>query len=187
MRQWTVMVVAVLAFVALLAALKETTPGYAMLTGPIRTYGHQDAVVSGTKFSARTGAVVMAKSIVFDRFGKTVDLQSSGIWVVASIEAQAFAETMPLRAATLVGASGRKYRQSQRAGDVPNVLSMKTVQPGLPTKGIVVFEIPADERQGMRLLLSEQYDPQLADEIEISLDQGSDAIRDRLEIGKNGL
>lgn len=184
----SVMLSLVVFFVAvLLAILQATAPSYAVLTGPIRTAGHQSETVSSTTFSVEVRRVVTAKTIAYERFGRAVDLQSSGVWVIASVEVHAFKQTMPLRAATLIGASGRKYRQSRRAGDAPEVLSAKVVQPGLPTKGIVLFEVPTDETEGMRLVFSEQYDPQLKDEIEISLDDDVVAPRDRLEIGKNGI
>ncbi|WJH38388.1 hypothetical protein N7E02_07040 (plasmid) [Aliirhizobium terrae] len=53
-----------------------------------------------------------------------------------------------------------------------NLLSMKFVQPGLPTTAIFVFELPEDETRNMELVISEQYDPQLKDEIRVSLDHG---------------
>jgi hypothetical protein len=182
-----VLCIAIFIIAALLAVLQATTPSYAVLTGPIRTTGHQRQVVSSATFGVQVRRVLRAKEVAYERFGRAVDLQSSGIWVVASVEAHAFKQTMPLRAATLIGASGRKYRQSRRAGEAPNVLSAKVIQPGLPTAGLIFFELPMDETKGMRLVFSEQYDPQLKDEIEILLDDEVVSPSDRLEIGKNGI
>lgn len=178
---------AVLAVAAMLATLQATTPPYAMLTGPILTSGRQSETVSSTTFSVKIKGVVKARTIAFQRFGQPADLQSSGVWVVVTAELYAFQKTMPVRAATLIGATGRMYRQSQRAGEAPNVLSAKTLQPGLPTTGIFVFELPEDETRGMELVLSEQFDPQLKDQIRVLLENDSLAPRGKLEIGKDGI
>jgi hypothetical protein len=187
MTRPALMILATVVVAVILAALKATTPSYATLTGPIRTTGRQVETVSGTTFSVKVHRVVGARTIAYDAFGRSAELQSSGVWVVISAELQAFQQTMPVRAATLVGASGRLYRQSRRPDGVPNLLSTKVVQPGLPTTGIFVFELPEDETRNMELVISEQYDPQLKDEIRMSLEPDAALPRDRLEIGKNGI
>ncbi len=63
----------------------------------------------------------------------------------------------------------------------------KTVQPGLPTTGLLVFEMPEAETSDMTLLLSSQYGPQLQDEIAIALDPKKIAVRDKAVIGNDGL
>lgn len=187
MRRTALVIPAVLGAAVLLAALQATTPPYATLTGPISTAGRQSETVSSDTFSVKVNRILKAKAIAYDQFGRAVDLQSSGVWVVVSAELQAFQKTMPVRAATLVGASGRMYRQSRRAGEAPNNLSAKIVQPGLPTTGLFVFELPEDEMRDMKLVLSEQYDPQLKDEISVSLEPDDTAPRARLEIRKDGI
>lgn len=181
------LILAIVFVAAILAILKATTPSYATLTGPIRTAGRQAEMVEGTTFGVKVNHVVGARTIAYDKFGRNAELQSSGVWVVIAAELQALQQTMPVRAATLVGASGRLYRQSRRPDGAPNLLSMKVVQPGLTTTGIFVFELPEDETQNMELVVSEQYDPQLKDEIRVSLEQDAALPRDRLEIGKNGI
>lgn len=186
MTRTALLILTIIASAALLAALQTTTPPYALLTGPIQTTGSQSETVSSRTFSVRINSLQNARTIAYERFGRSVELQSSGIWIVVSAELQAFDQTMPVRAATLIGASGRRYRQSRRAGDAPGIISAKLVQPGLPTTGLFVFEIPEDETRGMELVLSEQYDPQLKDEILMSLDELGTSPRARLELGKNG-
>ncbi|MFK0334381.1 hypothetical protein ACIQUB_25040 [Rhizobium sp. NPDC090275] len=181
------MIPVVLAAAILLASLQATTPPYATLTGPIGTVGRQSETVSSNTFSVKVNRVLKAKNIGYEQFGRAASLGSSGVWVVISAELQAFQKTMPVRAATLVGASGRMYRQSRRAGDAPNILSAKIAQPGLPTNGLFVFELPEDEISNMKLVLSEQYDPQLKDEISVLLQPDDTAPQARLEIRKDGV
>jgi hypothetical protein len=177
---------AVVATALVLAALQTTTPSYAILTAPIRTTGHQPETVTSTAFSLKVRDVSRAKALAYDQFGKAVALQSSGVWIVVSAELRGLQQTMPVHAATMIGASGRLYRQSQRAAAAPNNLVAKVLQPGLPTTGIFIFEMPEDETAGMTLVVSEQYDPQLQGEVAVALDPDAVAPRERLEIGPNG-
>ena len=107
--------------------------------------------------------------------------------LLVAVEMRVDRQTMPIRAATIRGASGRLYRQSRRADGAPQLLSTKTVQPGLPTTGLLVFELPEEETRDMSLLLSSQYSPQLQDEIETALDPKKIAVRDRAVIGNDGI
>ncbi|MBY5566271.1 hypothetical protein HFO55_03215 [Rhizobium leguminosarum] len=187
MMRPALMILTIVTAAALLAALQATTPPYAILTGPIRTTGHQTETVLSRTFGVKVLRVLKARTIAYTRFGRPVELQSSGVWVVVAAELRAFQETMPVRAATLIGASGRLYRQSRRAGEAPDIVSAKVVQPGLPTSGIFVFELPEDETRSMKLVLSEQYGPQLRDEVSVLLEADATAPRSRLEIGKDGV
>jgi hypothetical protein len=180
-------IIMVVVSAAALGALQATTPPYAMLTGPIKTEGRQTDLVAGTAFSAQVRRVQTARSIVYQQAGRLVERQSSGTWVIVSAEFQAMRETMPVRGATMIGTSGRLYRQSQRADGAPGLLSAKTVQPGLPTTGIMIFEMPLEETREMMLVLSRQYAPQLADELNIAIEQNGIVAREKLEIGKDGI
>ncbi len=135
-------------------------------------------------FGAKVGPVKMSKSIAFIQFGKPIERTTSGIWIVVSAQLQAFNETTHVRAATITGTSGRMYRQSSRA---QGALSEKSVQPGLPTKGVFVFELPESETSHMVLALSQQYAPQLADQLDILLEPDTSAPKAVLEIGKDGM
>ncbi|MGP4802802.1 hypothetical protein ACSV5G_03435 [Agrobacterium cavarae] len=172
--------------VVALIALKETTPSYAMLTGPIVTRGHAGETVSGRAFSGKVSQVRKAKVLSYESFGRKVERSTSGVWLVVTVDAAASTETLPLQAATIVGASGRSYRQSTRVDSVPGALSTKTIQPGLPTSGIFVFELPEAETSRMSLLLARQYFPQLSDKLDISIDADELVSQAVLEIGNDG-
>jgi hypothetical protein len=173
--------------VVILLFLQSTTPPYAMLTGAITTTGAQGDLVSSRTFSARVEKAVQAKTIAYRRFGREVNRETGGVWVLVAVEVNVGRQTMPIRGATIRGASGRLYRQTRRADGAPQLLSTKTVQPGLPTKGLLAFELPEGETADMTLLLSGQYAPQLQDEIAIRLDTGKIAVRETAVIGDDGL
>gem|GEM_PF-5298513 len=106
MKRTVSVIPAVLGAAVLLAALQATTPPYATLTGPISTVGRQSETVSSNTFSVKVNRVLKANNIAYEQFGRAIDLKSSGVWVVVSADLQAFQETMPVCAATLIGASG---------------------------------------------------------------------------------
>lgn len=187
MRRFLSSVLMIVVAGAVLLFLQSTTPPYAMLTGPIRTNGAQGETVASRTFGVRIDKAVQAKALAYHRFGRDIERETSGVWLVVAVEVQAPHETMPVRAATIRGASGRLYRQSRRAGSAPQLLSGKTVQPGLPTTGLLMFELPEAETSRMSLVLSGQYSPQLQDEVEIVLDPARIAVRDRAVIGNDGI
>ncbi|MFB2566944.1 hypothetical protein [Rhizobium sp. IMFF44] len=171
----------------LLAFLQSTTPSYAVLTGPIETSGLQKDTVSSKTFSVKVAKLLRAKTIAFTSYGKPVERQTEGVWLIVSVELQSKYDTMTIQAAAIEGASGRSYRQTHRADGAPRLLSSKDLQPGLPTTGIFIFELPEDETSNMTLVLSRQPSPQLDSEIRVKLDGGSVETRDRVEIGNNGV
>lgn len=173
--------------VVMLAFLQSTTPSYAVLTGPIETIGQQKDTVSSTTFSVKVDKIIRAKTIAFTRYGKPIERQTEGVWVIASIELQTKYETMTIQAAAIEGASGRLYRQNHRADGAPRLVPTKELQPGLPTTGILVFEMPEEEAHDMTLVVSRQPAPQLDSEIRVKLDQTAIETHDRAEIGNNGV
>ena len=175
------------ATVVILAFLQSTTPSYAVLTGPIDTAGLQKDTVSSRAFSVKVDKIVRAKTISFTRYGQPVERQTDGSWLIVSVELQSKYETMTIQAAAIEGASGRLYRQTHRADGAPRLVSAKELQPGLPTTGILIFELPDDETRDMTLVVSRQPSPQLESEIRVRLDPGSIETRQHTEIANNGV
>jgi hypothetical protein len=171
----------------LLAFLQSTTPSYAILTGPIETAGLQKDTVSSRTFSVKVAKVLRTKTIAFAPYGKSIERQTEGVWLIVSVELQSNYDTMTIQAAAIEGASGRLYRQSHRADGAPRLMPSKDLQPGLPTTGIFIFELPEGETSDMTLVLSRQPSPQLDSEIRVKLDGASVETRDRVEIGANGV
>jgi len=172
---------------AALALMHATTPSYAVLTGPLETVGAQREPVASAAFSVKANKVLRSQTLSFKRFGRDVSLDSQGMFVVVSADAETKRETMQLRAAAIMGTSGRLYRQSHRADGAPQAFSDKTLQPGLPASGLFIFEMPEAEMADMTLVVSRQEGPQLDAEIHIHLDQNGIETRKVLEIGDNGL
>jgi len=171
--------------VMLLAFFQSSMPRYATLTGPVETTGRQaDHVLSAT-FGVKVGKLILARTLVQKGFGRPGVRQTQGTWLIVSAELQARQETMGVRAAAIRGASGRIYRQTHRADGAAELLTTKDLQPGLPSSGIFVFELPEQETKDMTLILSRQLLPQLDSQISVRLDQNSIVKQEKVEIGGN--
>lgn len=178
---------AIVVSVAVLALLQWTTPTYALLTGPLETHGRQTASVSGGPFDVKVNRVLVAKTIAFNLFGRPVERQSDGVWVVVAGEMHADWQTMRIGSVGLKGASGRFYVQSTRVNGLKPLLADKDLQPGLTFKGIFVFEMPEQDASALTLVLSRQMDPRLDSEVHVRLDPAGIERKDRLEIRDDGV
>ncbi len=186
MTRWLLCAVFLLAAVAALSAMQATTPRYAALTGPIVTSGLQGKAVADATFGVDVLKVVRAREIAVRSVGGITERQTQGIWVIVTSRVEARHETMPLRVAAIRGASGRLYQQSRRADGAGARISDFDLQPGLPAKGIFVFEMPQEETRDMTLILSSQLGPQLDSEIHVALDQNGIVTLDRADLTANG-
>lgn len=187
MRGQALASLAVVAAAALvLAGFRWTTPGYEILTGPIGASGVQGQTVAGRTFSAKIDDIRFADRVRLTRYGKTVERDTDGVWAVVSAELAALSETAVVHAATWRGASGRLYAASRRVEGAPGLLQGKILQPGLPSKGLFVFELPPDEVQGGILLLSAAASPRLDSELRIRLSPESATREATLELARVG-
>ena len=177
----------VLVTVAILAFFRWTTPSYAILTGPLETYGSQRQMVQSPTFGLRANKVIETKTIAFERYGKAVERQTDGIFLIVTVDAEARRQTMMINAAAVRGASGRMYHQTHRADGAPQLINGKEIQPGLSKAGIFVFEMPQQDAEQATLVVSEQLGPRLDSEISIALDPNGVERRDRVEIANAGL
>lgn len=167
MRQLSVLALTLPVAGALLYWLQYSTPGYADLTGPIKAVGLQADAVDSNSFSARIVAARSSPRLAFTRYGKKIERDTDGIWLVLKVEVLAERETMLLGAASIKGASGRLYRQSERASGITGEISAQSLQPGLPKSALIVFELPRSETTQMTLVLSRNRSPRLDDEVSI--------------------
>ncbi|MBP0578045.1 hypothetical protein J8I29_01875 [Labrys sp. LIt4] len=187
MKQAAATVAIVLAGVAILALLHWTTPGYAVLTGPIEIAGRQEAPAETAEFSLKVDKLILSELLVFQRYGKKVERGTGGIWAVITADASATHRTLLLAGVALRAASGRIYMQSPRVDGMSQLLSGKELQPGLQQRGLFVFELPADELPGAELVISREAFPRLTSQLAMSLNEGSAIRRTVLEIGRDPL
>lgn len=161
---------AALAITALiLFALQQTTPGYSEITGPITQRGVAGTAIAGRGFTLRVEKVVLAERLRWQAFGRSYDRDTGGLWAVAIVEAEGTPATTALSGATWLAASGLRFEASQRAEQARGFLRGKRLEPGLPQRGLLIFEIGRDAARGGALLVSEARWPRLDTQLRIAL------------------
>jgi hypothetical protein len=176
-----------LAAIPLLAAMRFTTPSYAELTGPLDRTGDVGEPAEGRDFGARIAEARFARRIRAKLFSKPTERDSGGVWAVVPAQLWATKETVTVMGAVWQGPTGRRYALSRRVESAKPIVTGETLQPGLPRRGVLVFEIPADEATGGRLLLSVSTDPRLDSRLVFAPAKNSRRVEDVLDIDDGDL
>ena len=143
-----------LAAAVLCYGLQTTRPHYADLIAPIPVYGNLKDDVALRTFTVRADAVTFACTLAIEQFGRRRLLTTGGVWAIVTVALSAKDSTTTIAAATWKGPGGLLYDTTERLSLAPGMPPV-TVQPGLPGKGRLVFEIRPDEASEATLLVSE--------------------------------
>lgn len=171
-----------------LAAMRFTTPGYATLTGPLDKSAKLGERAEGRAFGAKIGAPRFARRLRATMIAKSVVRDTDGVWVVVPARLWATSETATVMGAVWAGPSGRRFSADTRVDKVKALVIGKPLQPGLSLRGIIVFEIPADEIAHARLMLSLTSDPRLDTQLSVAVTgEGRQKIEDELDLDDGDL
>lgn len=160
---------AVCAAVAVCYGMQHSKPRYADLIAPMSTRGKMQEVVETLRFDVRVDQVTFAKRLKVSEFGKEKMLTSSGLWAIVLADLAAADKTTTIAGAVWQGPTGLRYMPSGRVNLGPP-LPPHLVDPGLPKKGLFVFEVPADQVSGATLLVSSARNSALDADARIALD-----------------
>lgn len=153
--------------IALLGAMMATMPDYNRVFQPFRITASEGEIAGGRLFSARFLDWETAGKITFENYGRNVERDTQGIFLIAHFEISEVQRSIGV-AAVWEGRSGRHYMETGRAEGAPGALDDRQFQPGLVSRPHAVFELPPDEIAGGRLLLSQKWlnvmDSELAQE-----------------------
>ncbi|RWK25945.1 MAG: hypothetical protein E5X49_06550 [Mesorhizobium sp.] len=161
-------IVLLFAAVSLCYGLQVSKPRYGDLIGPIPARGNLGDTVVGRGFEVRAETVEFARNLKVDRFGDRKVLTTGGIWAVVTVEFAARAQSTTVAIASWRGRTGLTYDQTERLSFADGLLPV-AVEPGLPKKARLVFELRADEVSDATLLVSEKLMSALDSQAEISL------------------
>lgn len=140
------------AWLALLV-LRETTPSHAVLRGPVVRDVAQGAAGQGIGYRATLTGVHLAPRIRGASWGGTVTRDTGGTWLIAQITLTPEGGISSAVLASWRGPSGRVYDATGRIGAGERLLP-SPVRPGQPERRMLaVFELPAAEAAGGRLVL----------------------------------
>ncbi|MBB5944382.1 hypothetical protein [Xanthomonas sp. 3307] len=168
MKRLATIAILLLGFV-LLAEMRWTMPRYERITGPIAVSGAPDSWVQTENLAVNAGTPQLARTIRFKAAGAVQQRDTGGVWLVVPVRSKVVRATARVYGRVWATPDGRRYRASGRAEMGDAVLSsIKTLQPGLERKDVLVFELPsALARAGGTLVLSEDRDPQLTAEARV--------------------
>jgi hypothetical protein len=161
---------AVCAAVAICYGMQHSKPRYADLIAPMPTRGKMQEVVRTLRFDVRVDQVTFAKRLKVNEFGKEKMLTSGGLWAIVLADLAAADKTTTVAGAVWQGPTGLRYMPSGRLNLGPP-LPPHLVDPGLPKKGLFLFEVPADQVRGATLLVSSARNSALDAEARIALDE----------------
>lgn len=136
------------------------------------------AWATGRTSRARIQSYRVADSIVDSSGTSTTPLQTSGIWVIVRLEAEAVDEPTSRPEVELVSPDGTRWSESDRAG---TQFAYTPLAVDIPVSGQVVFEMPRRRLPGIALHMFpqvEQLDSELVLPLRISRARARDLLRD---------
>lgn len=161
-------IILLLVAVAFCYGLQMSKPHYGDLIGPIPARGKLGDTVVGRSFEVHAEKIEFARTLKTDRFGETKILTTGGIWAVVTVEFAARAESTTIGVTSWRGPTGLTYDQTERLSFANGLLPV-ALDPGLPRKARLVFELRPDEASNATLLISEKLMAALDSQAEISL------------------
>src|SRR5690606_12756108 len=85
-----------------------------------------------------------------------------------------------------LGPSGLRYRLTQRISTFPGLITIQTLEPGLPKPVLMIFEVSEDDVFGGTLLVSRSYLTPLDEEVRMPVTSaGVDDIRSAINLGRS--
>lgn len=159
----------------LLVGMQRYTPGYAEITGPIPLKGNLGETLTGRTFSLRADKVLLAEKLRFKAYGREVERDTGGVFalVIARLEAQP--ASVNIGSAIWRSAQGVRFIASQRVQGAPRLLGTDRFEPGLPQRGLFIFEVPREAVADATLLIASSRWPRLDTQAEIALPATLDA------------
>jgi len=148
--------------------LQISKPHYGDLIGPIPARGKLGDTVVGRAFEVHAEKIEFARKLKVDQFGQQKVLTTGGVWAVVTVSFAARAESTVISVASWRGPTGLTYDQTERLSFMNGLLPV-AVDPGLPRKARLVFEVRPDQANNATLLISEKLVAALDSQAEISL------------------
>jgi len=148
--------------------LQVSKPHYADLIGPIPVRGKVGETVIGRSFEVRAEKLEFARKLNTDRFGETKVLTTGGVWAVVTVEFAARAASTTVAVASWRGPTGLTYDHTERLSFTNGLLPV-AVDPGLPKKARLIFEVRPEEAGNATVLISSKLMAALDSQAEISI------------------
>ena len=170
MMRWVFNVAALSSAAVVCYGMQSSKPRYKDLIAPIPVHGSMADKVETRLFDVQVGKVVFARELKVTEFGKLKTLTTNGVWAVVAADIAARDRTTRVGAATWLGPTGLRYQQTERFSSRSNLPPI-SISPGLPQRGLFLFELPPGEVEGATLVFSHAVFSALDSQGNIALDR----------------
>jgi len=153
----------------LLVGMQRYTPGYAEITGPIPLKGALGETLAGRGFTVRADKVLLAEKLRFKAYGREVERDTGGVFALVIARLEAHPASTTVSGAIWRSAHGARFVASPRFQGAPRLLGTDRLEPGLPQRGVFIFEMPREAVAGATLLVAASRWPRLDTQAEIAL------------------
>jgi hypothetical protein len=165
--------------------MSRTTPGFVDLTAPFVTRGEPGEWVNTRTFGLRVDKPHLIRTLRQQRFGRTEERTTSGVWVIVKVDAVAIRHPGMIGAFALETRDGKRYQHTERIRLPAQVgLLGRELQPEMPVPALLVFEVPENQIADLTLIAGEREIPHLTSEARIPLrwNDPKPAIRDSVDL-----
>jgi hypothetical protein len=138
--------------------------------------GIQGSAVKAERFALGVGNAYRARQLTTPGVSQERSYSTQGEWLVIEAAARAEIESLSLMSVVWLGPNGVRYRLTGRLSSVAGMIGSERLEPGIVRPVLIVFELPADQIKGGRLLIAESALTPLSEELHIALDD--DRLRD---------
>jgi hypothetical protein len=136
-------------------AVLGAQPEYGDTLAPFLRSGGLDQRVEAANFAVRVLGIRGAAKLNRPD-GAAID--TAGVWIIVKVRLETIQKTDHLGYLGLQDARGRIFLATERFSQP---LTIRDLQPGLPTEGEVAFEVPSDDATGLSFQLSAHLDTDL--------------------------
>jgi hypothetical protein len=151
-----------------LYALQKTMPTYGDITSPIIIAGKSGETLKARDFEIAVEKITLAREIRLAAYGSERAYGTSGLWAVVEGKAAAHDQSITLTSATWLAANGARYDASERIANAPGFLARQRLEPGRPSRILMIFELPEYARSNGTILIAPTLFQPLDEEIRIA-------------------
>ena len=166
----TARVLGLLLVVGGILIMSRTTPGFVDLTAPFVSRGESGEWVNTRTCGLRVDKPYLVRTLRQQRFGRTEERTTSGVWVIVKVDAVAIRQPGMIGAFALETDDGKRYQHTERIRLSSQVgLLGRELQPEMPVPALLVFEVPENQISDLTLIAGEREIPHLTSEARIPL------------------
>lgn len=147
----------------------RTAPTYEQQMGNIATSGRIGELIDTRGFKLRVERVRVTKQVKLASLLDPEPFTTKGIWVVIVATLIGDRKGTPYSNTRLVTPDGRIYHTSRRLLSVDLLTEDSSTEPGIPRRGVILFEIPPDALEGSVLHVAKGFESRLGPEAVVDL------------------